>query len=70
MSGLGGLIFGIPWIAAVLALFVIFRRERVRRERGLAPSTPRPLFLLYQLVAFVIVALVAYSVVMSVRGPA
>ncbi len=66
MSGLGGLIFGIPLIVAAYASFLIVRRERVRRESGLLPSTPKPALIVYRVIAWAIVALAAYAVFMSV----
>jgi hypothetical protein len=62
MSGFGGLIVGLPWLVAVLALLVIFRRERKRAERGLPPSTSAPLAAVYRVLAVAIVAAVAYAI--------
>ena len=59
------LVVGPALVIAVLSLFLIFRRERLRREQGLPPDVPKPLFLLYRLLALALVVLVAYSVLMS-----
>ena len=58
-------ILGPALVIAVLSLFLIFRRERLRREQGLPPDVPKPLFLLYRLLALALLGLVAYSVLMS-----
>lgn len=58
-----GLIVGIPFVVLTLALLVIIRRERLRRDAGREPSRWLPL---YRLLAAVLVLFTVYIVVGTV----
>lgn len=70
-----GLIVGVPFIVLTLALLVIFRRERLRREAGLPAANPRLPFYRVVLVAlllfigYLVVAILAPLIAPSGFGP-
>jgi hypothetical protein len=61
-----GLIVGIPFVVLAIALFVLLRRERLNREKGL--QVPRHRLILFRLLTVTLVVFVALLVAGVILG--